>query len=206
MISGKWLVLDELNKYIFLKSWGQRFPKDTHDQMVALKKKMKLIELYICIFFLTFFTFLLISHKYKQVETHRSTSCYLYFLKQQNSNTFMNADLFRLILVLIHPQLPGEYLKKTATASGRGVFPSTSIFVNITLWFPMLDHNQRFFCKAAVNFILKLYFEPNIFFFHRDVCKTVTLLSIWYSHCCSSYTPPPGGCASNFDNHYPKST
>lgn len=165
MISGKWLVLDELNKYIFLKSWGQRFPKDTHDQMVAFKKKkkMKLIELYICIFFLNFFTFLLISHKYKQVETHRSTSCYLYFLKQQNSNTFMNADLFRLILVLIHPQLPGEYFKKTA--SGRGVFPSTSIFVNITLWFPMLDHNHRFFCKAAVNFILKLYFEPNIFIF-----------------------------------------
>lgn len=135
---------------------------------------MKLIELYICIFFLTFFTFLLISHKYKQVETHRSTSCYLYILKQQNSNTFMNADLFRLILILIHPQLPGEYFKKTV--SGRCVFPSTSIFVNITLWFPMLDQNHRFFCKAAVNFILKLYFEPNIFiFFHRDVCKNTDL-------------------------------
>lgn len=110
MISGKWLVLDELNKYIFLKSWGQRFPKDTHDQMVALKKKNEINRVVHLHIFLEFFsTYLLISHKYKQVETHRSTSCYLYFSKQQNSNTFMNADLFRLILVLIHPQLPGEY-------------------------------------------------------------------------------------------------
>lgn len=40
----------------------------------------------------------------------------------------------------------------------------------------MLDHNQRFFCKAAVNFILKLYFEPNIFFFTEMSVK----LSLYY--------------------------